>query len=243
MATVCGGSLALMDAGVPISNPVAGVAIGLITKYSGNDTKHIEEYRILTDILGIEDYLGDMDFKFAGTKRGITALQADIKIPGLPLKVVMEAIQQGSDAKNEILGIMNETMSKSRTEKKENWPISEKLEVPLHKRAKFLGYGGRNVKRLVSETGVQLTSIDDTSYNLFAPNQQALDEAKEIIQEILTEEKEPQLEFGAIYTAKIVELKDIGVMVVLYPTMSPVLLHNSQLDQRRVNFSILFTNW
>ncbi|XP_049782136.1 polyribonucleotide nucleotidyltransferase 1, mitochondrial [Schistocerca cancellata] len=235
MASVCAGSLALMDAGVNISAPAAGVAIGLFSRYPKNDTKHMEDYRILTDILGIEDYMGDMDFKLAGTRKGVTALQADIKIPGLPLKIVMEAVQAGTEAKSRIIDKMNETLSKPRAQKKENWPVSEKLEVPVHNRSKFLGLGGANVKRLLVETGVQVTQVDETAFSLFAPNQQAMDEAREMIDQFLSTEREPVLEFGGIYTAKIVEVRDIGVMVQLYPNMTPALLHNSQLDQRKVN--------
>ncbi|XP_067012652.2 polyribonucleotide nucleotidyltransferase 1, mitochondrial [Anabrus simplex] len=235
MASICGGSLALMDAGVPISSPAAGVAMGLISRYPGQDTKHMEDYKLLTDILGIEDYMGDMDFKLAGTKKGITALQADIKIPGLPLKVVMEAIQQATDAKSKIIDIMNETLSKPRKAKKENWPVSEKLEIPAHKRSKFLGLGGSNLKKLMVQTGVQISQDEDNTFLMFAPNQSAMDEAKEMIEEFLTTEREPVLEFGGIYTAKIVEIRDVGVLVTLYPSMTPALLHNSQLDQRKIN--------
>ncbi|CAG7821066.1 unnamed protein product [Allacma fusca] len=235
MASVCGGSLALMDAGVPISSPAAGVAVGLVTKYTGSDTKHLEDYVILTDILGIEDFMGDMDFKLAGTKKEITALQVDTKVPGLPLKVVNEAVVQACEAKNQILNIMRETIEKPRFQKKENWPVSEKIQVPVHKRSKFLGYGGGNVKRLLAEVGVQLTQLDDTTYYVFAPNSSAMDEAKELINEFLADEREPELEFGAIYTANIVEVRDTGVMVTLYPNMPPALLHNSQLDQRKIH--------
>lgn len=234
MASVCGGSLALLDAGVPISSPAAGVAVGLVTKYSGTDTKHLEDYVLLTDILGIEDYMGDMDFKLAGTRKGITALQADVKVPGLPLKVVMEAVLQAFDGKNEILDIMRTTIGVHRSVKKENAPLTKKLEVPMHKRSKLIGYGGRNIKRLTSETGVQLVPVDDSTWDMFAPNTDAMDEGEELIKEFMTEEREPQLEFGAIYNAKIVEIRDIGVMVTLYPSMQPALLHNSQLDQRKV---------
>lgn len=234
MASICGGSMALMDAGVPISAPAAGVAIGLLTKYSNNDTKHLEDYRILTDLLGIEDYLGDMDFKLAGTKKGITALQADIKIPGLPLKVVMEAVQQATDAKSSIIDIMNSCISQTRTDRKNNWPVCQKLEIEPHKRHKLLGVGGVNLKKLFAETGVQVSQIEDTSFSVFAPSQQAMDEAQDQIKQWLTEEKIHNLEFGGIYTAKIVELRDIGVMVTLYAGMPPALLHNSQLDQRKV---------
>ncbi|XP_044727596.1 polyribonucleotide nucleotidyltransferase 1, mitochondrial [Chrysoperla carnea] len=235
MASICGGSLALMDAGVPLQSHAAGVAIGLVTKYDKDDTKHINDYRILTDILGIEDYMGDMDFKIAGTKKGITALQADIKIPGLPLKIVMEAIQRATDAKTSIIDIMSNCLPQYRNEKKENWPVIEKLSVEVHKRSKFLGIGGINLKKIFVETGVSVSSIDDVNYSIFAPNQQAMDEAKEIIEKLLSSERVPDLEFGAIYTAKIIEVRDIGVMVTLYPSMPPALLHNSQLDQRKVN--------
>lgn len=235
MASVCGGSLALMDAGVPISAAAAGVAVGLVTVPDPERSYELADYRLLTDILGIEDYLGDMDFKMAGTKKGITALQADIKIPGLPLKVVMEAIQQATEGKSEVLKIMNEVISKPRTLKKDNWPVSERLEVPVHQRARFVGLGGHNLKKLTAETGVQLSAIDDTCFEMFAPNQDAMNEAKEMVEQFLKEEREPTLEFGAVYTAKIVEIRESGVMVTLYPTMTPTLLHISQLDQRKVS--------
>ncbi|XP_018571770.1 polyribonucleotide nucleotidyltransferase 1, mitochondrial [Anoplophora glabripennis] len=233
MASVCGGSLALMDAGVPITAPAAGVAIGLITCYD-EAKKNIQDYRLLTDLLGIEDYMGDMDFKIAGTKKGVTALQADIKIPGLPLKIVMEAIQKAADAKSRIVGIMNESIDKPRTERKENWPVCEKLEIEPHKRARLLGIGGSNLKKLFAETGVLVSPVDDTTFQVFAPSQHAMDEAQEIINKLLTTERTPDLEFGGIYKATVVEVRDIGVMVTLYPGMPPALLHNSQLDQRKI---------
>ncbi|XP_055332105.1 polyribonucleotide nucleotidyltransferase 1, mitochondrial-like isoform X2 [Paramacrobiotus metropolitanus] len=233
MATVCGGSLALMDAGVPITAPAAGVAIGLVTKY--NETgDEITDYRILTDLLGIEDYLGDMDFKMAGTRSGITALQADVKIPGLPLRIVMESIQKATEAKSKILDIMAQCVREPRQERKENAPVTEKLEVPVHKRAKFVGYGGYNLRRITVETGVQITQIDDSVYNLFAPNQMAMDEAKQMITECLEEEREPDLQFGAVYSAKIVEIRESGLMITLYNGQTPFLLPNSQLDTRKI---------
>ncbi|XP_064600913.1 polyribonucleotide nucleotidyltransferase 1, mitochondrial-like [Liolophura sinensis] len=235
MASVCGGSLALMDAGVPVSDPAAGVAIGLVTRYNPDKPTDIKDYKVLTDILGIEDYMGDMDFKMAGTKKGITALQADIKIPGLPLRIVMEAIEQARDAKSEILRIMNETLAHPRVGQKENSPVIETLDVPIAKRSRFLGIGGCNLKKLQSEAGVTVSSIDETKFQVFAPNQSAMDEAKEMIEEILAEEREPELEFGAVYTATIVEVRESGVMVQIHPKMQPVLIHNSQLDQRKVS--------
>ncbi|KAK0098186.1 hypothetical protein PV326_010620 [Microctonus aethiopoides] len=233
MASVCGGSLALLDAGVPISAPVAGVAMGLITKYSETTPKQIEDYKILTDLLGIEDYLGDMDFKIAGTKKGITALQADIKISGLPTKIVMESLSKAVSAKSQIIGIMNSTLSMPRTGK-ENMPVTETIEVPVHQRARFLGVGGSNLKKVFVETGVSIHAKDDCNYNIFAPNEMAMKEAREMIDVVLKEEKAPTLEFGGIYTAKVVEIRESGVMVILYPNMNPALLHNAQLDQRMV---------
>uniref|UniRef100_A0A8C6VGH2 polyribonucleotide nucleotidyltransferase n=1 Tax=Naja naja TaxID=35670 RepID=A0A8C6VGH2_NAJNA len=234
MASACGGSLALMDAGVPISSPVAGVAIGLITKPNPEKIGDIENYCLLTDILGIEDYNGDMDFKMAGTNKGITALQADIKIPGIPLKIVMEAIQQATVAKKEILQIMSKVIAKPRPSRKENGPLIENIQVPATKRARFLGPGGYNLKKLRAETGVTISQVDEETFSIFAPVPEAMYEAKEFINEICKDDQDYQLEFGAIYTATITELRDAGVMVKLYPNMTPVLLHNSQLDQRKI---------
>uniref|UniRef100_A0A8D2L1T1 Polyribonucleotide nucleotidyltransferase 1, mitochondrial n=2 Tax=Varanus komodoensis TaxID=61221 RepID=A0A8D2L1T1_VARKO len=234
MASACGGSLALMDAGVPISSAVAGVAVGLVTRTNSEKNSEIEDYRLLTDILGIEDYYGDMDFKMAGTSKGITALQADIKLPGIPLKIVMEAIQQATVAKREILQIMNKTIAKPRASRKENGPLVETVQVPLARRGRFVGPGGYNLKKLQAETGVTVSQIDEETFSIFAPTPAALHEAQEFITEICKDDQDYQLEFGAIYTATITELRDSGVMVKLYPNMTPVLLHNSQLDQRKI---------
>ncbi|XP_071079046.1 polyribonucleotide nucleotidyltransferase 1, mitochondrial-like [Haliotis cracherodii] len=233
MASVCGGSLALMDAGVPISDAAAGVAIGLVTR-TDPEKSDILEYKLLTDLLGIEDYLGDMDFKLAGTKKGITALQADIKLSGIPAKIVMEAIQQAADAKYEILKIMNNTLAKPRSSRKENGPVTETLQVPPHKRPRFVGAGGYNLQKIRSQTGVTITNMDETTFQVFAPNKDAMEEAREIIDELL-QDNVPEFEFGAICTGKIVEIKEYGVMVELHPRLQPVLIHNSQLDMRKVN--------
>ncbi|XP_039312825.1 polyribonucleotide nucleotidyltransferase 1, mitochondrial isoform X2 [Solenopsis invicta] len=233
MATVCGGSLALLDAGIPISSPTAGVAIGLVTKCNETNT-NIENYKILTDILGIEDYLGDMDFKIAGTKRGFTALQADIKISGVPLKIIMECIQQATNAKLQIIKTMNTVIREPRQTRKDKMPVVDNLEVPIHQRGKFLGIGGMNLKKILLETGVHIYPHDENTYSIFAPNEDAMTEAKEMIENVLQKDREPILEFGAIYTAKIVEIRETGVMVTLYNNMIPTLLPNSQLDQRKI---------
>uniref|UniRef100_A0A8C2U1L8 polyribonucleotide nucleotidyltransferase n=1 Tax=Coturnix japonica TaxID=93934 RepID=A0A8C2U1L8_COTJA len=233
MASACGGSLALMDAGVPVSSAVAGVAVGLVTKYD-LEGKDLEDYRLLTDILGIEDYYGDMDFKLAGTSKGVTALQVDLKLPGIPIKIIMEAIQQATAAKREILQIMNETLAKPRPNRKESGPVVETIHVPLSKRLRFLGPGAYNLKKLQAKTGVTLSQLDEETYSMFAPTPSAMHEAREFIGELCKDDQEINLEFGAVYTATITEIRDSGVMVKLYPNMTPVLLHNSQLDQRKI---------
>lgn len=184
--------------------------------------------------MGIEDYMGDMDMKVAGTRKGITAIQTDLKLPGVPLKVIMESMQKAVEAKSKILDIMHEAISKPRIEKKECWPVTHRISVEPHQRMKLIGPGGMNAKRILIQTGAQLTQVDETTFSIFAPSQNSLDEACVMIKEFLDVDKVPDLEFGAIYTAKILELKDIGVMVSLYPSMPATLLHNSQLDQRKV---------
>jgi len=229
MATVCGGSLALLDAGVALSEPVAGVAMGLVTR---PDSKGDLEYKILTDILGIEDYMGDMDFKIAGTSEGLTALQVDVKLPGVPIGIMVEALGSSTKPKRKILATMNNTISKPR-EHKDSWPVMERIEVAPHRRSKLIGVGGSNMRRLQNSTGVEVWWDGDSQLNLFAPNRAAFEEARQIIDTLL-EDKVPEMEIGAIYTATIKEMRDSGVMVELQEGTSPVLLHNSQLDLKKV---------
>ena len=250
MASICGGSLALLDAGVPLISPAAGVAMGLVSREMSNSDENSHtsaensfnrEYVVLTDILGMEDYLGDMDFKVAGTRSGITALQADIKLPGIPFDVVQTAMTKGHSAISNILDIMEN----SREDKNEprankvNWPVKEKIDVPAHKRGRFLGPGGMNLKKILAETGVQINPESgteaSTTWTLFAPNSEAMSEANEIIESILEEEKVPDLEFGSIYPSIIREIKERGVMVEIHPAMPLVFVTNSQLDAKKVS--------
>ncbi len=179
--------------------------------------------------------MGDMDMKVAGTDRGFSAIQADIKVPGIPLKLVMEALQKSHDAKSKIMGIMNACISTPRKVRKESWPVTENFTIEPHQRTKIIGPGGTNIKKIYLQTGAQLTQNDENSFTIFAPSVSAMTEVKELIETLLKADKVPDLEFGGIYTAKIVEIKDIGVMLTLYPSMPPTLLHNSQLDQRKVS--------
>lgn len=234
MATVCGGSLALMDAGVNISNPVSGVAIGLVGNYKySNPVNVVKEYRILSDILGMEDFLGDIDFKIAATMQGITAIQADVKVPGLPKNVIANIITHGVQRNKEILAIMQETLAKPRTDK-ENMPVIEVLNIPIHQRGKFRGPGGSNFKKILVDTGVNIHQQEDDTYSVFAPNATAMATAKKMIENILQKEAEPEFVFGGVYTAKIVEIRSVGLMVSLHPNLHPVLLPLSQLDTRKV---------
>ena len=196
--------------------------------------ERLGDYRLLTDILGIEDYCGDMDFKLACTHSGVTALQADFKLPGVPLPVIMEAIGAGRDATKKILAIMGGTLAQPRASKKSNWPVTEQLAVPPHKRARLVGPGGAHLKRLLAETGVQVTPCDDASFTVFAPSPAALDEGRRELERLLKDTAEPEFEFGAVYSAKVVELRESGAVVQLHPRAAPVLVHNSQLDSRPV---------
>ncbi|XP_072030949.1 polyribonucleotide nucleotidyltransferase 1, mitochondrial-like [Amphiura filiformis] len=233
MASACGGSLALMDAGVPIESHVAGVAVGLVTKTDENDPTLITDYRVITDLLGIEDYFGDMDFKMAGTKKGITALQTDFKLPA-STRIIMDAVQSATRGKSEIIKIMSETIRTHREERKENSPVEDSFEVPIAQRSRFVGPGGYNIKNIQASTGVSIETISETKFSIFAPTPSAMTEAKEMVEKLLERDRAPLLEFGAVYTATIVEVREVGVMVKLYPTMQPALLHNSQLDRRNI---------
>lgn len=234
MATVCAGTMALLDAGVPIKASAAGVAIGLVTKYAPDDPYKLEDYRILTDILGIEDYLGDMDLKVAATKQGVTAIQADIKTYGIPIKVINESLERAMSAKRNILKIMAACIQVPQKETKHSWPVSDKLTIEPEQRMRLLGPGGLNLKRIFAETGTQFTQVNEATFNIFAPSQSAMDEAMEIVRGLLKKDVVPKLEFGAIYEAQIVEIRNIGVLVKLYETQTPSLIHVSQLDARKV---------
>ncbi|XP_043212802.1 LOW QUALITY PROTEIN: polyribonucleotide nucleotidyltransferase 1, mitochondrial-like [Amphibalanus amphitrite] len=234
MASVCAGSLALMDAGVPTTSAVAGVAIGMVSRPDPESADRPGEYRLLTDILGIEDYCGDMDFKLACTHSGVTALQADFKLPGMPLPIIMEAILAGREATKKILAIMGRTLAQPRVKGKSNWPVTEQLTVPPHKRSRLVGPGGVHLKRLLAETGVQVTPFDDSTYTVFAPSPAALEEGRKELERLLEDTAEPEFEFGAVYQAVVVELRESGAVVQLHPRSAPVLVHNSQLDARPV---------
>jgi polyribonucleotide nucleotidyltransferase len=220
MATVCGASLALMDAGVPIKNAVAGVAMGLI--------KEDDRVAVLSDILGDEDALGDMDFKVAGTVEGITALQMDIKMPGLTREIMSQALSQAREARLFILDKMNQTIAEPAPGLKDHAPKIVIIHINPDKIRDVIGPGGKMVKQIVATTGVKIDIDDDGRVHISSPTQYAADEAIRIIREITAEP-----EVGAVYKGKVKKIMDFGAFVEILPNTDG-LIHISELAHYRV---------
>jgi len=220
MATVCGASLALMDAGVPIRNHVAGVAMGLI--------KEEDRVAVLSDILGDEDALGDMDFKVAGTAEGITALQMDIKMAGLTREIMGQALRQAREARLHILEKMNAVIAKPSATLKEHAPKIIVITINPDKIREVIGPGGKMVKQIVAATGVKIDIEDDGRIHISAPTQSAADEAIRIIKEITAE-----AEVGQVYLGKVKKIMDFGAFVEIIPGTDG-LVHISELEHHRV---------
>jgi polyribonucleotide nucleotidyltransferase len=220
MASVCGSTLSLMDTGVPIKAPVAGIAMGLI--------KEGEKYSVLTDIQGLEDHLGDMDFKVAGTAEGITALQMDIKIKGITPQIMAEALAQAKDARLHILGIMTDVIATPRTELKEFVPRITTIQIPVDKIGAIIGPGGKTIRAIQEETHTQLDVAEDGTVYIAAAVKQDELNARERIQQ-LTE----TAVIGRIYTGKVVRTTNFGAFVEIMPGTDGM-VHISQLDSERV---------
>ena len=218
MASVCGTSLSLMDAGVPLSSPVAGIAMGLI--------KEGEDFAVLTDILGDEDHLGDMDFKVAGTETGITALQMDIKISGINESIMETALVKAKAARDHILGIMNETISKPK-ELSENAPAMKSFMVDKDKIKEIIGKGGAVIKSMQEQTGATVDINDDGMVSVFGQNQSSMQECLTIIEGIL---EEPEL--NKIYKGTVVKIVEFGAFVNILPGKDG-LLHISEISNER----------
>ena len=220
MASVCGSTLALMDTGVPIKAPVSGIAMGLIT-----DGKN---YAILSDIQGLEDHLGDMDFKVAGTPKGITALQMDIKIEGLTTEMMGEALEQAKAGRAHILDKMLEVIAVPRPELKSHAPRITTVMVPVDKIGAVIGPGGKTIRAIQEETGAKIDILDDGTVFIASDNSDSAEMARERV-EALTESPE----IGRIYTGKVVRTVDFGAFVEIMPNTDG-LVHISQLDSTRV---------
>jgi polyribonucleotide nucleotidyltransferase len=221
MASVCGSSLALMDAGVPLKKPVSGIAMGLILESDG--------FAVLSDILGDEDHLGDMDFKVAGTADGITSLQMDIKIAGITEEIMKQALAQAKGGRDHILGEMNKAMEAPRAELGEFAPKIETIKIPVDKIREVIGSGGKVIREITAETGAKVDIGEDGTIKIAAADQAKIDAARDWIKSIASE---PEL--GAIYTGKVVKIVDFGAFVNFFGAKDG-LVHVSQIANERVN--------
>ncbi|XLX39555.1 polyribonucleotide nucleotidyltransferase [Ectopseudomonas mendocina] len=220
MASVCGASLALMDAGVPMKAPVAGIAMGLVLEG--------EKFAVLTDILGDEDHLGDMDFKVAGTAKGVTALQMDIKIQGITEEIMEQALEQALEARLNILGQMNQVIAQSRTELSANAPTMLAMKIDQDKIRDVIGKGGATIRGICEETKASIDIEDDGSIKIFGETKEAAEAAKQRVLAITAE-----AEIGKIYVGKVERIVDFGAFVNILPGKDG-LVHISMLSDQRV---------
>ena len=220
MATVCGATLSLMDAGVPIKAPVAGIAMGLILEDG--------ESAVLSDILGDEDHLGDMDFKMAGTREGVTAIQMDIKVHGISKEIMGKVLDQSREGRFHILNKMSETISEPRKDLSRHAPRIVSLQVKQEKIRDIIGPGGKNIRSIVDQTGVKIDVDDSGLVKLASPNYEAIEKAIYMIKRLTQE-----VEVGALYTGKVVRILGFGAIVELFPGTDG-LVHISQLAEGHV---------
>ena len=220
MATVCGTSLALMDAGVPIKEPVAGIAMGLI--------KEGDDFSVLSDILGDEDHLGDMDFKVAGTKDGITSLQMDIKITGITFEIMEQALSQAKDGRVHILGEMNKALSSSRSDVGKHTPKMEKINVDKKDIAAVIGKGGATIREIVEKSGAKVDVNDEGVITVAAPDEEARNVAMQMIKDITA-----KAELNKVYSGKVMKIMEFGAFVNFLGKQDG-LVHISELADKRV---------
>ncbi|HEY6467521.1 MAG TPA: polyribonucleotide nucleotidyltransferase [Candidatus Acidoferrales bacterium] len=220
MASVCGGSLSLMDAGVPLKSPCAGIAMGLVMED--------DKYAILTDIAGAEDHYGDMDFKVAGTRQGITALQMDIKVTGVTIAIMREALEQARKARFEILDTMSNTISTAKPEISTYAPHLHMLTIPTDKIRDLIGPGGKKIRSIIEATGVKIDVMDDGKVHVFANNGTAAEAALKMIRDVTA-----TAEIGKTYLGTVVRIADFGAFVELFPGTDG-LLHISEIAEARI---------
>mgnify|MGYP000741160496 CR=1 FL=1 len=221
MASVCGGSLSMMDAGVPLKAPVAGVAMGLILEDDG-------DFAILTDILGDEDHLGDMDFKVAGTKDGITSLQMDIKITGITFEIMEQALKQAKDGRVHILGEMNKALSESRADVGQHTPKMEQITVDKKDIAAVIGKGGATIREIVEKSGAKVDVNDEGVVTVAAPDEESRNIAMQFIKDITA-----KAELNKIYSGKVMKIMEFGAFVNFLGKQDG-LVHISELADKRV---------
>lgn len=227
MASVCGGVLALLDAGVPLKRPVAGISAGLVTEQAEDGT--MLRYTLLTDIIGSEDHFGDMDFKLCGTTVGITGFQLDLKLAGITHELMAEAIEDARHNRGLILEHMEKTLSGPRSEMSPYAPRIETVKIPVDKIGLLIGPGGKTIKGIVAETGAEINIEDDGSVNIYSSNAESLQRAKEIIQGMIRE-----ILVGDLYQGTVVSIKEFGCFVEVLPGKDG-LCHISELADIRIN--------
>jgi polyribonucleotide nucleotidyltransferase len=220
MATVCAGSLALFDAGVPVKQPIAGIAMGLV--------KEGDKVAILSDILGNEDHLGDMDFKVAGTKQGITAFQMDIKIQGITLEIIEKALSQAKEGRLHILNVMSQSIAEPRAELSQYAPRLQTIKIPVDMIGSLIGPGGKNIRQLVKDSGAEINVEDDGTVTVAAVQKESADKAMDYIRKL-----SELPEVGKVYQATVKKIMEFGAFVEILPGKEG-LVHISQLDTKRV---------
>jgi polyribonucleotide nucleotidyltransferase len=225
MASVCGGVLALMDAGVPLKAPVAGISAGLVTEFEGDTLKR---YRMLTDIIGSEDHFGDMDWKLCGTRTGITGFQLDLKLPGIPLNMMAEAVHRAARDRMKVLDVMESVIAAPRPELSKYAPRIETLKINPDKIGMLIGPQGKNIKAIVAETGCEINVDDDGTVRIYSHNPAGMARAKQIIGNMFAE-----IEIGKIYEGRVVTIKEFGCFVEVLPGKDG-LCHISELADFRV---------
>jgi len=223
MASVCSGSLALMSGGVPLKSSVAGVAMGLITSESKKD------YAIITDIAGIEDHFGDMDFKLAGTRAGITAFQMDLKITGVGLEILEKVIEQAERGRNHILNEMEKAISSSAKELSKTAPRITMKTIPKDRIGELIGPGGKTIRSIIEQSKSDINIDDDGNVTIASPDLEASQKAIDIINGLFEE-----IQIGKIYNGKVKRIADFGAFVEILPGKEG-LCHISKLDSKRVN--------
>jgi polyribonucleotide nucleotidyltransferase len=225
MASVCGGTLALLDAGVPLTRPVAGISVGICTEYNGDK---ISKYQLLTDIIGWEDHYCDMDCKIAGTEKGITGFQLDLKLKGIPFALMVETVEKARVARMHILAEMAKTLAGPRAELSKYAPRIEVIRINPEKIGALIGPGGKNIKRLVEESGCEINIEDDGTVNIFSVSPEGMKIARDAITGMTAE-----AEIGKIYRGRVVTVKEFGAFVEFLPGKDG-LVHISELANFRV---------
>ncbi len=227
MASVCSGVLALLDAGVPLKKSVAGISCGLVTEFSADG--RLERYSLLTDIIGSEDHFGDMDWKLCGTRDGVTGFQLDLKLPGISLKLMEEAIYRTREARMKVLDVMDAAMAGPRKELSKYAPRIETIRINPDKIGLIIGPGGKTIKGIVAETGAEINIEDDGSVHIYSNNGESLLRAKQIIEGMTKE-----ISVGEMYQGRVVTIKEFGCFVEVLPGKDGM-VHISELADFRVN--------